>query len=194
MKNKRKIAAIVMSMTLASGMLASNIAPVVANASSTDSVSSATTKTGSTGSNQSTPPTRPSDNNGGTPPEKPSGDNGGTPPDMQSNSSNSTNNNSSSSSSGSGQTTGGKKSASSGNASGGQKPSRFVTSRSLAPNLGGDGSRRTRSASTASGGTPGPIARRTGRSRISCSRGCWRPATRSPAESRQTPMPTGTNS
>ena len=123
MKNKRKIAAIVMSMTLASGMLASNIAPVVANASSTDSVSSATTKTGSTGSNQSTPPTRPSDNNGGTPPEKPSGDNGGTPPDMQSNSSNSTNNNSSSSSSGSGQTTGGKKSASSGNASGGQKPS-----------------------------------------------------------------------
>ena len=68
MKNKRKIAAIVMSMTLASGMLASNIAPVVANASSTDSVSSATTKTGSTGSNQSTPPTRPSDNNGGTPP------------------------------------------------------------------------------------------------------------------------------
>ena len=129
MKNKKRIAAIILSMTLASGIITYNAAPIIVNATttngSTDTVSSATTKTGSTGSNQSTPPTRPSDNNGGTPPEKPSGDNGGTPPDMQSDSNNSNNNSnsSSSSSSGSGQSTGGKKSAPTGNPPSGQKPS-----------------------------------------------------------------------
>ena len=57
-----------------------------------------------------------------------------------------------------------------------------------APNLDGVGSPRTRSASTASDGTPAPFARRTGRSKISCSRGCWRRATRGPARHRQIPM------
>ena len=49
MKNKRKIAAIMMSMLLASGMLASNMASIIVNASSTDLASSSTTGNSSSG-------------------------------------------------------------------------------------------------------------------------------------------------